>query len=205
MSCLVLIHGMGQTASSWHEVANRIKAPEDIYIPELYNLEKSQDCTFESLYHNFERECDSLEGPLNLCGLSIGGMIALKYVIEHKEKVRSAIFIATQYKSPSMLLRIQSTVFKLLPASNFISTGLTKQQFINLSRSMMHFDYTSALREINCPVKVICGKKDRANIKASIRMAAAIQGSSFLEIPDSGHEVNIDAPAALAEAINSLY
>ena len=35
-----------------------------------------------------------------LCGLSLGGVLALNYAIEHPEKIKGMVLIATQYKMP---------------------------------------------------------------------------------------------------------
>ncbi len=52
---------------------------------------------------------------------------------------------------------------------------------------------------------IICGKKDRVNLKTAGRLAAIIKGSTGVYIDGAGHEVNVDSPEKLAEAIKKFY
>ena len=42
-----------------------------------------------------------------MCGLSLGGILALQYAIEHPEHIHALALIGTQYTMPKTLLRIQ--------------------------------------------------------------------------------------------------
>ena len=56
--------------------------------------------TFERLYQGFADYTMSAEGPLNLCGLSLGAIIALRYAIERPERVQSLILIGGRDEMP---------------------------------------------------------------------------------------------------------
>lgn len=59
---------------------------------------------------------------------------------------------------------------------------------------MMELDFNDSLNQVSCPVLVICGEKDKANKKASIELAHSLKYSQFKEIPETGHEVNLESP-----------
>ena len=79
-------------------------------------------------------------GKIDLCGLSLGGILSLHYAAEHPEKVKSLVLIGTQYVMPKKLLKIQSAVFRLMPAKAFASMGFSKKDFLQLSGTMADLD-----------------------------------------------------------------
>lgn len=156
------------------------------------------------MYRSFCEYCDKFSEPLNLCGLSLGAVLALNYAIDFPKKVKSLILIAPQYNMPKFLLKVQNVLFKFMPESQFEDIGLTKKDFITLTNSMADMDFTNGLENVSCPVLVLCGEKDNVNKKAAIKIAEKLSQSKFSTIENSGHEVNIDNPKGLAKAIEEL-
>ena len=97
--------------------------------------------------------------PLNLCGLSLGAVLALNYAIDFPQRVKSLILIAPQYDMPKFLLKVQNVLFKFMPESQFKDIGLTKKDFITLTNSMADMDFTSGLENVSCPVLVSLWRK----------------------------------------------
>ena len=52
---------------------------------------------------------------------------------------------------------------------------------------------------------MICGEKDSANMKAARELAGIIRNAKLQVIRGSGHEVNIDAPEALAGILYDFF
>lgn len=149
--------------------------------------------------------CYEIKEPINLCGLSLGGVMALNYAVEHQEKVNSLVLIAAQYKMPENLLRFQNIIFRFMPQFMFKQMGFGKADFIKLCKTMMELDFSSSLKNISCPVLVVCGEKDKANKKAATELADIIENARLHIIKGSEHEVNIDAPDKLAELLDNFY
>jgi pimeloyl-ACP methyl ester carboxylesterase len=59
----------------------------------------------------------------------------------------------------------------------------------------------ASLPEIKCPSLVVVGANDTPFLKAADYMAAKIPHAEKIVIPDAGHAVNIDQPAAFNEAV----
>lgn len=76
---------------------------------------------------------------------------------------------------------------------------------IRLCNTMMELDFSDSLNQVSCPVLVICGEKDKANKKASIELAHSLKYSQFKEIPETGHEVNLESPEKLASLLQEFY
>ena len=68
---------------------------------------------------------------------------------------------------------------------------------------MADIDFRESLADVSCRVTVLCGEKDKVNRKASKAIAELLPNAEFKMISNAGHEVNIDNPQALAEAIKS--
>ena len=201
----VFIHGLRQTSSSWDKVIAHLPADIQIYRPCLSALVKGKQPAYENLYDAFENECCSMEIPLCLCGISLGAILALQYTRNHPQKVKSLMLIAPQYKMPRVLLGIQTIVFRILPPAAFGAAGFSKRDIIALTTSMKKIDLTPFLNEITCPVFIVCGQKDRANQKAARILANTIPNAKLSFIESAGHEVNIDAPVALADLIKGAW
>ncbi len=70
---------------------------------------------------------------------------------------------------------------------------------------MAKLDFRQELKQIACPVLIVCGEKDRANQKAARELAEQIPSAARQTVSGAGHEVNKDAPAALAALLSSFY
>ena len=197
----IYLHGLGQTPDSWNRVLGYRNTATDNICPDLARLVHGREANYPDLYAAFSALCDTIEDDLTLCGLSLGGVLALNYTIDHPEKVRSLILIATPYKMPKQLLRLQNILFRFLPKSAFSQTGFQKTDFIRLCHSMAELDFSRSLRKVTCPVLVLCGEHDRANQKAARMLAGLLKNAAFQQIPNAGHEVNTDAPERLAEIL----
>ena len=197
----IYLHGLGQTPDSWNKVLKELHSPETALCPNLAKLMPDGNADYSSLYTAFSNLCNTINDELVLCGLSLGGVLALNYTIDHPEKVKSLILIATPYKMPKQLLRLQNILFRFMPKSVFAQTGFQKDDFIRLCHSMAELDFSRSLHKVTCPVLVLCGKHDRANQKASRMLAGLLKNAAFQQIPNAGHEVNTDAPERLVEIL----
>ena len=128
--------------------------------------------------------------------------MALNYAIDHPERVKALVLIAPQYKMPRTLLKLQNILFRFMSKSAFSQTGFQKADFIRLCRSMAELDFSRSLRKVTCPTLILCGEHDRANQKAARMLAGLLKNAQFQQIPNVGHEVNVDAPEALAKALH---
>lgn len=200
----VFLHGLGQTPESWEAVLTALEL-SDCRCPSLPELVSGQKPTYQNLYAAFSAYCDEIPGKIRLCGLSLGGVLALHYATEHPDKLESLVLIGAQYKMPKALLTLQNLIFRFMPQRSFQGIGFGKQDFITLCGSTKGLDFSKELANIHCPTLVLCGENDKANKDAAGEIAQGIPGSKLLLIPQAGHQVNIDQPKALAEAIKDFW
>ena len=201
----VYIHGLGQTPDSWNKVISQLNVTEYSICPKLAELVKGKEVTYQNLYSSFSALCNESSESVSLCGLSLGGVLALNYAIDHPEKVNRLILIATQYKMPKKLLKFQNVIFRVMPKSMFHQMGFKKDDFFKLCKTMMELDFSKSLQKVCCPTLVVCGEKDKANKNASIELANLLSNATLQEIDGAGHEVNEETPKRLANVIDTFF
>lgn len=201
----IMLHGLGQKSSSWQRTVQVMNNSRDILCPDLSEWFHNTEPCYADLYRVLERFCEQFDEPLNLCGLSLGGILALQYALEHSEKVNSLVLMGTQVSMPKNMLKLQNMIFQIMPNATFRKIGFNKTDMINLCKSMMDLDFRQDLKKIKCRTLVICGEKDKANKSASLELKQEIPNAEFSIISHAGHEVNIDNPLELGEKLNAFF
>lgn len=202
---LILVHGIGQNSSSWHQVITDLeKHSIDSDCPNLWDL-VSTNITYQKLYQNFANYCNQQEGKLNLCGLSLGGILALNYASDFKDKVACLELIATPYHIPRGLFIFQNIVFHFMPKKTFEKMGLLKKDFINLMKTTSQVNIEKLAKNIQCDTYILCGEKDKFNRKNAQQLHKQIKKSSLELILNAKHEVNIDNPHQLVLQLKKIW
>lgn len=201
---LLLLHGLGQGPGSWDGVLDALGPDPGAACPDLFGLCGGAP-DYPALYAAFEDYAGALPEPVLLCGLSLGSVLALDYAIRRPERVAGLVLVAPQYKMPRALLRLQNAVFRMMPERAFAQTGLGKRDILRLTASMMDLDLRDGLARVDCPALILVGEKDAANRKAARELAGLLPRATVREVPGAGHEVNVDAPRELAEALRGFW
>ena len=202
----ILIHGLGQNSQSWDNTSVYLKENNiDIICPDLFEITKNTSKDYKMLYNTFSDFCNNQKEKLNLCGLSLGGVLALDFVKEYPEKVNSIILIGTPYKIPKALFKLQGLIFHIMSKRVFEKMGCSKREFLTLVNSMSNLDIAKDLETIKCNSLIICGDKDNANMENANLLNKSIKNSKFKVINNSSHEVNIDNPKELANIIYDFW
>ena len=189
----ILLHGLGQTEQDWKEVVCQLSS-SNVDCPELFSSMENE-ISYPQILGDLERRYSNVKEPLRICGLSLGALLAIDFA--------SLVLIGTQYKVPSLLIDFQNLIFRCMPNKAFDSMGLSKSNTIKLAHSMRSLDFTAQLNNILCPVTILCGKKDTANLKASKRLKELLPQATLHIIPNAGHELNKYAPNMIAEILNN--
>lgn len=201
----IFVHGLGQVATSWDDTIKNLDVKSKCVCPDLVTLLADKEVNYANLYKAFSAYCDNFSEPLHICGLSLGGILALNYGIDNPEKLSSLVLAGTQYKMPVGLLKFQNAIFRFMPKSMFTQMGFGKKDFIELSKSMMVLDFSENLDKLSCPVLIMCGEKDNANRKAAEELSQRLHSAEMQIVEKAGHEVNVDAPETLAKLLNVFY
>lgn len=201
----IFIHGFGQKSTSWNETISYMKKGKNILCPNLFELLYEKESIYENLYSAFVKYCNGISEHINLCGLSLGGILALNYVTDYSEKVKSLVLICTPNKIQSIIYNIQMIIFRYLPKSVFNKFGLQKKDILKLGNSMKKLDFSNKLEKITCPTLIICGAKDSINIKSAKYLSENIKNANLKIIDNTGHVINEENPKILAFELEEYY
>lgn len=201
----ILIHGSGHKAASWNETISHMENDDDILCPNLSSILKGKEASYANLYSSFIEYCDKIDGPVHLCGISLGGILALSYALDFPEKTKTLILIGTPYKIPKAAFAFQNIIFRFLPKSVFENMAFDKKDTFALGNSMKNMNFGGRVQNIKCPTLIICGKKDNANMKSAYFLVQNIKNAELKIIENAGHVVNEEAPKALAKILDEYY
>lgn len=201
----IFIHGSGHKSTSWSETISYMEKRGEILCPNLSSILNGKEAGYHNLYSLFTEYCNKNDGQINLCGISLGGILALNYTLDFPDKVKSLVLIGTPHKIPKVMFSIQNIIFRFLPKSLFENMAFNKKDTFILGKSMKELDFSNSLNRIKCPTLVICGKKDSANIKSAYYFYKNIQNSKLKIIENTGHIVNEENPKILAKILSEYY
>ena len=205
MATKIFVHGSGQKATSWEKTISYMTNNEDIVCPNLSSILEGKEASYENLYSSFVKYCNEFDGQIHLCGLSLGGILALNFALDFPQKVKTLVLIGTPYKVPKVAFSFQNIIFRFLPKSIFETMAFDKKNTFALGDTMKNLDFSDRVKNIKCPTLILCGKKDSANMKSADYLSQSIRSAELKIIENTGHVVNEENPKALADILNEYY
>ena len=205
MATKIFVHGSGHKATSWEKTISYMTNNEDIVCPNLSSILEGQEASYENLYSSFVKYCNEFDGQIHLCGLSLGGILALNFALDFPQKVKTLVLIGTPYKVPKVAFSFQNIIFRFLPKSIFETMAFDKKNTFALGDTMKNLDFSDRVKNIKCPTLILCGKKDSANMKSADYLSQSIRSAELKIIENTGHVVNEENPKALADILNEYY
>lgn len=201
----ILIHGSGHKAASWDKVISYMNNDKDILCPNLSTILNGKEASYDNLYSSFVEYCNKIDGKIDLCGLSLGGILALNYAIDYPNKIDKLILIGTPHKVPKVMFSIQNVIFKFLPKKLFETMAFNKKDTFVLGNTMKKLDFSNRVQNVKCPTLVICGEKDSANIRSADYLAENIENAKLEIMKNTGHIINEESPKELAETLTEFW
>ena len=205
MATKIFVHGSGHKATSWNKTISYMTNNEDIVCPNLSSILEGKEASYENLYSSFIKYCNEFDGQIHLCGLSLGGILALNFALDFPQKVKTLVLIGTPYKVPKVAFSFQNIIFRFLPKFIFETMAFDKKNTFALVDNMKNLDFSDRVKNIKCPTLILCGKKDSANMKSAYYLKENIKGAELKIIENTGHVVNEENPKALADILNEYY
>lgn len=205
MATKILVHGSGHKATSWNQTISYMADNEDIIYPDLSSILEGKEASYENLYSSFVKYCNKIDGQIHICGLSLGGILALNYALDFPQKTKTLVLIGTPYKIPKAAFHFQTIIFRFLPKSMFETMAFDKKDTFALGNTMKNLDFSDKVKNIKCPTLILCGKKDNANIKSAYYLSQNIKNAELKIIENTGHIVNEESPQILAKILTEYY
>ena len=205
MAAKIFVHGSGHKAASWEKTISYITDSEGIVCPNLSSILEGKEASYENLYSSFVKYCSEMDGQIHLCGLSLGGILTLNFALDFPQKVKTLVLIGTPYKVPKAAFGFQNVIFRFLPNSVFETMAFDKKDTFALGNTMKNLDFSDKVKNVKCPTLILCGEKDRANLKSAVFLSQNIRNAELKIIENTGHVVNEENPKALADILTEYY
>ena len=229
---LVFLHGIGSTRETWAAQLERFGRDHLAAALDLRGHGESTCDPATISLASFAADTAALiehlgAGPAHVCGLSMGGIVALQLWRDHPGSVRSlalcdtwafhreaaaglaARLEATDRASMSELARTRMPlVYASGAAAELVERGVAvmaakdKAAYRRSSEVLWGADMRGVARTVRVPTLVLVGAEDLITpVKLSSELHDLIPGSRLVVIPGAGHLTNEEQPAAFASAL----
>jgi len=229
---LVFLHGVGSDKSVWDFQVRELSKKRRVVALDYPGYGESDlpgnDLTLEEIAAYIFGAMTALEiEKAHVCGLSMGGVVALEMFAQDSSRVASLILANTFAKHPTgaeMAARSinfvkdnsmrafaeQRVDFLLAPETSAESrrevietmARIDKKSYAWASRAVWTADYLDLLAKINVPTLVIGGDLDTPTPPdLSRELAYNIKGAKMVIIQNASHLSNLDKPMIFNELI----
>jgi len=221
-----LLHGAGNTGALWDAQVDGLADVANIVAVDLLGHGRSEGplpTSIDEHASHIAKLHTALGIPKAIvCGLSLGGGVALQMLLDHADLIEGAVLLGTGARlrvMPMILQMIEqnfetfvqgmpmgaaspSTDVELLRPLMCAMLGNGSEVVLSDFRSCDTFDVRHRLGEIDCPVLVVSGEDDQLTPpKYSKYLADHIQGAQLVSVPHAGHLAPIERPEAVNHAI----
>ena len=224
---LVLIHGIALDSRSWLDLPQFLSKK---YTVLTYDLRGHGQSFAPATGYSYRDHVNDLKLLLNdlgfqkitLLGHSLGGAIAIKFALEHPEKVKSMILAAPHvvgykeysnwpnvYRTARTIdidqAKIQWETFRLF--TRLVDGSPAKEIFKECIRDFSGKVWTDPeasryidesdlkiLENLTQPTLLLCGREDLDFLPLTKMVNARLTNASLFEIPDCGHMIHMEKP-----------
>ncbi len=200
---VLLLHGGGQTPSSWKPVIEVMPAG---FVCHAADLGIGPNFSMEDATRRVEALLDELAPrTVHLCGLSLGAMLAVHLAAQHPHRVGRLLLSGVQVRPPRRLMAAQNAVVGKLPA-RLVETGdgISREELLIALTEAARVDLRRQMPRIQSPTLVVCGSRDPANLPGARQSARLIPGARLEVIAGVGHTWNVSHPQRFARLLDDL-
>jgi 3-oxoadipate enol-lactonase len=234
---LVFVNGLGTDHRIWDDVVAALPSRWSMlrYDQRGHGLSELGHCpyTLAQLSHDLGEVLDgNVAGPVVLCGLSLGGLVAQQFAAAHPERVRALCLSGTALRigtretwqaraeqvlaaglvriAPSVMDRWFSEPFRSRnPAAVRGHRAMLERTpadaYVRAAQALGEADVSPGAQSIRMPTLVLAGELDLAATPAQGRaLADAIPHARFELLSGAGHLMCVERPLAFARALTEF-
>jgi 3-oxoadipate enol-lactonase len=233
---LIFLHGLMGSSENWKPQVDYFKDRRRVIVVDLRGHGQSDKPQGKYSIKQFSEDVFSFMKDLGIekaviAGHSMGGTIALRFALDHKEMVEKLILIDTGARTPfgkkllvsvsKIILRISYKTFVKIYLSGYtFSKGYSKSKIEEARERVLktpkhvvdscfstvkEFDVTSELGNIQVPTLIIHGSEDKQQPLSQAKyMKERIANSELVLLEGIGHATIVEAPERVGEAIEEF-
>ncbi|MBO8170445.1 MAG: alpha/beta hydrolase [Bacillaceae bacterium] len=232
---LMFIHGLGGNAINWLNQRNLFKKGYQVITPDLPGHGKSKesaDIPFEDYHLVLKTLLDQLGiDSVTLCGISMGGRVAIDFAYYHPERVRGLVLADTFAGLEETEIEKGREIFALLndedgidkwinrvieamgiDPDSMIARGFHKGMEQNnipfiqdLFYRLQSYDQRDKLASIEVPALILHGERDRfIPYSSAEELHRKLPDGELHVIPESGHLPHVEKPKQFNEILQNF-
>lgn len=224
--CLTLVHGLGGSTASWENQAADFSQKYQVLTWDVRGFGQSDKPRGE---YSAELFADDLYRLLKVLGISetyvlghsMGGVIALRFTLDHPEMVRALIVASSASECNEAAAKrwndMANTIEKegmgvveemveknftpafaeghpdIIEHQKQLRLNNNPQAYAQAARAMALGNLTADLDKIKCPALFIVGDKDiNVGVGGSVIMHRRVPGSELKIVAECGHAINVE-------------
>jgi pimeloyl-ACP methyl ester carboxylesterase len=201
---IVLTHGFATSSDAWAGQAETLAGTHTVLAWDLRGHGRSAAplgrYTREEALADLAEVVALAGAPALLAGHSVGGYLSLAHALAHPETVAGLAILSAGpgFRNPQRRDAYNRSVEKVAVRNGFP---------LEVAAVAMQHDsrVIDSLAAITCPVLVIVGSDDLPIYVAGSRyLADNLPDARLLEVPGAGHDVHLDRPGDVCDALEAL-
>lgn len=223
---LLLIHGTGGNAASWHYQLDGLREVARPFTVDLPGHGLSSRIGSPSVQAYAEAIAQTIahlhSGRFFVAGHSLGGAVALELALRYPERVRGLILLSTGAHFPALAATPDLFLLPVTAAPErfrdlFLGEGVSAEA-LALARAAVAgcppeviradisaakvFDARAALPSLRCPVLILCGTEDHITPpRYATWLKEGLRDARVILIPGAGHMLPLERPEQVNTAI----
>ncbi|MGV8040325.1 MAG: alpha/beta fold hydrolase [Thermoanaerobaculaceae bacterium] len=230
-STVVLLHGAGDSAATWSQVAPKLVAEHRLVALDLAGHGQSEPASgpidVKMVLEAVEAALDQLAPgePVTLVGNSLGGWVAMLVAHRHPERVASVVCVnggaITGHNEEARVLPKdreeareavrQTRDAASAPVPDFVLDAIVREaqhgalgRFAASAATMHEWVLDGKLGEVKPPVHLVWGESDRIMpLDYARRMQAELPSATLTTIEKCGHVPQVECPARVLAALQA--
>lgn len=228
MASVVLVHGIRTSGTMWRAQSRML---ERAGVPHLavdlpgYGSRIGEPFTLARCRQTLDAAVASLQPPHVVVGLSLGSYVAIDWAAR-TAVAPEAIVLASCGTQPrgiglsgyivvaGLIARLPDKGLGLHTwaaqrvvdaelAADLLDGGVGLDAVVPTLQELAGLDVRGALTRIECPIWFVNGQRDHFRVEER-RMLRATRAGTLVVVPDAGHLVALDQPAAFADLVAAV-
>ncbi|MGH7789780.1 MAG: alpha/beta fold hydrolase [Candidatus Binatia bacterium] len=228
---LLLLHGAGSNAHTWHHQVEHFGAAHAVLAPDLPGHGRSGSteglADLDAHVHWLDRYAEVLHlRPFVLVGRALGGAVAIDYALAHPQRVRALVLVATpaRFVIPEAALATWRDVMMGRATQPFspalfspkVDMAVMRECFMEQVKTdprvrygdmcaCVDLEFSERAPGLAVPTLVITGRDDHfAPPEAAADLQRRIPGATLAVIEDAGHMLTSEQPTGFNAAVDAF-